>query len=325
MWYYTVAGLKRGPVTPVELKRLADLGSLKPTDLVWKQGLDKWAPAGIVKGLFPEGNVVEPPPLPHSAPLPNPQSDNHIETSLSQNNVPDHEVHEAGDHRVLQVAASGTAMPMSVRESAKSSQDAVPSDRLQSKSFLRGQHHPWRRFFAKIVDLGTIGIIPIFIVYIAGIEFLPHLVLFTDNPLLMDGTRKDHAEAIAQVFVGISFSMLWIPIDAFFLSVMGYTPGRWLYGISVRADNGSILRFWPALKRSALVALQGLALFTPFALFTKLAAYRRLTKTGTTLWDSKVGSIVTHVKWGWIRTIIVVIVTAFSFACLSVLNAIGGI
>jgi hypothetical protein len=52
-WYYSKNGDKRGPVTGAQLKALAEAGKLRPTDLVWKEGMPSWQPAGKVKGLFP--------------------------------------------------------------------------------------------------------------------------------------------------------------------------------------------------------------------------------------------------------------------------------
>jgi TM2 domain-containing membrane protein YozV len=51
-WYYSVDGDRQGPVAAAELKKLADAGTLKPTDLVWKDGMADWAPAKSIKGLF---------------------------------------------------------------------------------------------------------------------------------------------------------------------------------------------------------------------------------------------------------------------------------
>src|SRR6185312_6521040 len=38
-----------------QLKQLALSGQLKPTDLVWQDGMSDWVPANSVKGLFPSG------------------------------------------------------------------------------------------------------------------------------------------------------------------------------------------------------------------------------------------------------------------------------
>ena len=51
-WYYARGNKQMGPVTAVELKRLAGVGELHPDDLVWREGLTEWAPARSVRGLF---------------------------------------------------------------------------------------------------------------------------------------------------------------------------------------------------------------------------------------------------------------------------------
>ena len=53
VWYYASGGQRHGPVKTAELKRLAEAGGLRPTDLVWTDTLTNWAPANTVKGLFP--------------------------------------------------------------------------------------------------------------------------------------------------------------------------------------------------------------------------------------------------------------------------------
>jgi len=51
-WYYAKGQQKVGPLTNEQLRQLAASGQLRPTDMVWKQGMAKWTPAGQVKGLF---------------------------------------------------------------------------------------------------------------------------------------------------------------------------------------------------------------------------------------------------------------------------------
>lgn len=52
VWYYAKNDRQLGPVPPSELRRLATTGGLMPTDLIWREGMDGWAPASKVKGLF---------------------------------------------------------------------------------------------------------------------------------------------------------------------------------------------------------------------------------------------------------------------------------
>lgn len=63
-WYYTKNGGQQGPIDGRELKEMARSGELKPRDLVWKEGMDDWAPASRISGLFDGGVPVPPPPRP---------------------------------------------------------------------------------------------------------------------------------------------------------------------------------------------------------------------------------------------------------------------
>jgi hypothetical protein len=51
-----------GPVSSDDLKQLAAAGELTADDLIWKEGLDDWKPAGQLKGLLPEAPADEPSP-----------------------------------------------------------------------------------------------------------------------------------------------------------------------------------------------------------------------------------------------------------------------
>lgn len=62
-WYYARDNKQNGPVSAIELKRLATVGEIKPDDLVWREGMAEWSPAKNVRGLFDEegraGGAVE--------------------------------------------------------------------------------------------------------------------------------------------------------------------------------------------------------------------------------------------------------------------------
>jgi len=52
-WYYSKGEQKLGPVSPGELKQLANSGELRTTDLIWKSEWTDWRKAESLKGLFP--------------------------------------------------------------------------------------------------------------------------------------------------------------------------------------------------------------------------------------------------------------------------------
>lgn len=60
LWFYTNEGKQMDPVPIGDLKRLAREGKLKPTDMVWKDGMPAWKRAGAVKELFGEPAAANP-------------------------------------------------------------------------------------------------------------------------------------------------------------------------------------------------------------------------------------------------------------------------
>src|SRR5438128_7299512 len=50
--YCEIGGTQFGPISPVQLKQLAESGKLKPSDPVWMAGMQTRAPARTIRGLF---------------------------------------------------------------------------------------------------------------------------------------------------------------------------------------------------------------------------------------------------------------------------------
>jgi hypothetical protein len=55
-WYYTTNKQQMGPVSWDELRELAEVGILKPHDMVWSEGMDEWVKAINQSGLFADGD-----------------------------------------------------------------------------------------------------------------------------------------------------------------------------------------------------------------------------------------------------------------------------
>ena len=51
-WYYKRDGQRFGPLTSRKIRRMAWRGDLLPTDLLWKEGMTGWRPAGDSHRLF---------------------------------------------------------------------------------------------------------------------------------------------------------------------------------------------------------------------------------------------------------------------------------
>ena len=58
IWYFTSGGTRCGPVTFGELRTMAASRVLDPRlDMVWKEGMEGWKPAGLLDGLFERRTV----------------------------------------------------------------------------------------------------------------------------------------------------------------------------------------------------------------------------------------------------------------------------
>jgi hypothetical protein len=63
-WHVVKGKTKQGPYSREQLKRLAQAGQLRPTDLVLPAGAAKWVPASTVAGVFPRSQPPAAPPAP---------------------------------------------------------------------------------------------------------------------------------------------------------------------------------------------------------------------------------------------------------------------
>ena len=54
-WYFARQGQQFGPVSSGQLREMARTRQVLPTDLIWKQGMGSWVPAGSLPDLFPQG------------------------------------------------------------------------------------------------------------------------------------------------------------------------------------------------------------------------------------------------------------------------------
>lgn len=51
-WFFAKSNVRQGPYTADQLKGLAQLGELTPTDLVWREDMPHPVEANQVRGLF---------------------------------------------------------------------------------------------------------------------------------------------------------------------------------------------------------------------------------------------------------------------------------
>lgn len=69
-WFIARDGKQHGPVSDLEMRKLVELGHLRPTDLIWRQGFPDWRPAPAVFASQPPAPPQRPQPALRSAPQP---------------------------------------------------------------------------------------------------------------------------------------------------------------------------------------------------------------------------------------------------------------
>ncbi len=151
----------------------------------------------------------------------------------------------------------------------------VPGNEFEHNPFDYIEIRPGVRLWARLID------------YI-----LFEVIVFESASLAAD-IKIDFSKGLLLYITAI---FLWVFVEAFLLSILGTTPGKWLLGVSVREEYGNKPALPKALKRSLLVWLYGIQAGIP-PLFILGLAYskNKLTAEKTTKWDSKSGCTVRHI------------------------------
>jgi uncharacterized RDD family membrane protein YckC len=136
--------------------------------------------------------------------------------------------------------------------------------------------HPWRRYFARMMDTTLNGGLVFFVIgvgwaYFDAVKYDRFLSTIGTNPL-------------ADAFLTVLFA---IPPNALLMGLTGSSMGKWFFGIRVVGQDAHPIGFVAALSREFDVWLRGLGLGIPlFSLFTMFRGYQTLTNSGSATWDT---------------------------------------
>lgn len=137
--------------------------------------------------------------------------------------------------------------------------------------------HPWRRYFARCLDMSLWTAIIMFAIGV-GLTFLDPQSLGR-----IIGVLTQPGSIVAQLF--LAFVLAMIP-NALLIGLTGGNLGKWLFGVCVLDETDRPMGLTRSFKREARVFLQGLGLGIPLvSLITLFIAYRKLKVTGATSWD----------------------------------------
>lgn len=154
--------------------------------------------------------------------------------------------------------------------------------------------HPWRRYFARMIDTTT---------YAAGGFFVTGIVLATtDTPLyysfldLLSGLKG----SLVSAFLGLIYAMLG---GALVIGLTSGSFGKWMMGVRVVDAGHKPIGVLCALRREILVWVKGLGFGIPIVtIVTLVMAYRRLDGNAITSWDEAMDLVVLHRPRGPMQT-----------------------
>lgn len=108
------------------------------------------------------------------------------------------------------------------------------------------KHYPWRRFFARSLDLGLCN---------AAVRLFLAFVMNT-------GTLF-HESASDGLVVGVFSLLLMVAVEPVLLHFFRTTPGKWVFRLRLSRDDGTPLSYGEALLRTMVVLLLGCGLTLP--------------------------------------------------------------
>ena len=128
--------------------------------------------------------------------------------------------------------------------------------------------HPWRRYFARGIDLVLVGL---------PVSFVQYVLLHRNY------TTVSRWEDIICALIGWGLLLLLEPL---LLARFGTTAGKWCMGITVTRPDGERLSYSEALNRTALVWFYGAGLGLPLVeLVCSYLSYRRYTRGEELAWE----------------------------------------
>lgn len=155
-------------------------------------------------------------------------------------------------------------------------------DALSEGEFWSDTPRPWRRFFARLVDVSVVG---------DGL----YKTLIHGLPVLLPDTNADLERYVLPWWPlpeAILAVLFVLPVNAVTTAFFGSTLGKYLFGLRAAAADAPNARLTlrTSLRREGLVWWRGKAMGVPVVdLIAGAIAYRRLKRTGTTDWDSGLG------------------------------------
>lgn len=229
-WWYVKEDGRQGPVSSAQLSELLRGEVLTPATLVWHEGLARWTPISETEGLT-LASPPSPPPVP------------------------------------LQVNPSGSFDVGSDSSGVNQVDDSVgPVDQKREAVLRFPMAGPWRRLFARLIDVSLL-ILPL--AYLVG---------------LLVGYLSPETAQLLTSLNDAAYNIILLPgvllLDVGIYALIGSTPGKWLLNIVVVDICGRKLPSSKYLGREFKVWAQGLGFGLPIVTFITMYSQYSKVKSG---------------------------------------------
>jgi uncharacterized RDD family membrane protein YckC len=161
--------------------------------------------------------------------------------------------------------------------------------------------HPWRRFFARSLDLGLYSVL------VLTIGYYVFKISFSNDPL-------------SNVLDTFFACLIMLALEPLMLSTLGTTPGKWIFGLVVRDQSGHRLSFLGAFRRTFGVFSRGLGFSIPlYNLYRQYTSYKTCQAGQVLSWDEGLSYRIKDTNGfrfiglfgGWVLIIVIIFMLVF--------------
>jgi len=258
-FYLSIDGVRKGPYSIFKVGELLESGEVTAETLAWHRDLTEWAPLSEVPALEmlrerskarnPGENTPRTVPVPPPLPEPEPVNPH---------------AGEIGSAPLPPVQAVPAFLPV------------PPADEARARPFIR--------FWARMFDYTAVSVL---IFHLSDVEVpqpLPGEPFIEVFNRYMAEMQKPEALIFART---LFFALIgWHFIEAVLIHLFGTTPGKAIFGVKVKTEEGEPVPMKTALGRSFYVYVMGVGFYQfPLILIGMIFSYFRIQSTGNCLWD----------------------------------------
>jgi uncharacterized RDD family membrane protein YckC len=293
-WYFANHGQRNGPLDMAGMQSLFTNGAIDADTLAWHPGMPDWQRIGDIEALSVLSPDLPPPiPASHRAAV-------SAEVATPPPALPPQDTTPPPPIATIDIATSKSPSdpPMSTRLAAAVVGDTVPGA------------NPWRRFFARIVDMWVLSIVIGLSAGLIGAAYFPGYIEWASKP----GSDS---------ILGWLLTPFVLLLEAIIFGLFGSTLGKALLGVRVRTFDGEKPGFGRYLGRMPGVWWSALGTGFPLiSLFTCAFAYGRVSK-GTPMSYDAGAFDVTVSRMGVLRMLGTIVIVSVLFVAMVIFMKLG--